>query len=293
MSNGMSALDALTAPTESWVIEPRRPGLKARARDLWRYRRLLRFFGRKTLEKQYARTILGWGWLLIRPLFPLFVKTLVFGGLLAVASDGVPYFLFLVIGTSSWELFSGSVMWGTRSLDLNRGLLKRLYVPRLILPIAMMTPALLTFVIHVAVIIGALVYFRLADNVWYVGQPRGLLWSAASVVCTLLLALGLALWTSVPALRARDVRFTMNYLLGFWVFLTPVFYPLSAVPQEWRAWVALNPMAVYVQMFKMGILRSETPSPQHLITAGAITLVVVVSGFWYFNRAEADAADRV
>lgn len=286
-------MDALTLPTDSWVIEPRRPGLKARVHDLWRYRRLLRFFARKTLEKQYRRTVLGGAWLLIRPLFPLFVKTLVLGGVLAVASDGVPYFLFLVIGTAAWELFSSGVAWGTRSLDLNRGLLTRLYVPRLILPIAMMTPALLTFVIHVAVILGALIYYRVNHGVWYTVHPAGLVWSAAAVVCTLLLALGIALWTSVPALKARDVRFTVNYVLGFWVFLTPVFYPLSAVPREWQAWIALNPMAVYCQMFKAGVMPTAPPSYQHLSIALAVTCVVAVSGLWYFNRAEADAADRV
>ena len=278
---------------QGWVIEPRRPGMKSRALDLWRYRRLLRFFAKKGLEKQYKRTVLGASWLLIRPLFPLFIKTLVFGGLLAVASDGVPYFLFLVVGSTVWELFSAGVMWGTRSLDLNRGLLTRLYIPRLILPIAMMTPALITFVIHLAVIAGALVYFRVTDQVWYVGRPEGLLWAVASVACTILLALGIALWTSVPALQARDVRFTMNYVLGFWVFLTPVFYPMSTVPPRWQPWMALNPMAVYCQMFKAGVIPTETPALRHVLVALGVTFVVGLSGLWYFNRAEADAADRV
>jgi lipopolysaccharide transport system permease protein len=119
------------------------------------------------------------------------------------------------------------------------------------------------------------------------------MWSALATILTFGLALGIALWTAVPAMRARDVRFTLNYVLGFWVFLTPVFYPLSSVPDEWRRWIALNPMAVYCQMFKAGIIASEHPIPRDVLIAVGVTSVVFVSGLWYFNRAESDAADRV
>jgi lipopolysaccharide transport system permease protein len=277
----------------AWVIEPRRAGLKARAQDVWRYRRLLRFFAWKAIEKQYARTKLGWIWLLIRPLFPLFVKTLIFAGVLGVSSGTVPYFLFLVVGTTIWELFAGAVMWGTRSLDLNRGLLTRLYVPRLIMPMSMMSPAFVVFIIHLVVMTGTIAYYRITTGVLYVGPPAGLMWSALATILTFGLALGISLWTAVPAMRARDVRFTLNYVLGFWVFLTPVFYPLSSVPAEWRGWMALNPMAVYCQMFKAGIIVSEHPIPRDVLIAVGVTSVVFFSGLWYFNRAESDAADRV
>jgi lipopolysaccharide transport system permease protein len=289
----MSTPEPLVAPSDTWVIEPRVDGLTARGREVWRYRRLLRFFAAKSVQKLYGRTVLGWAWLFIRPLFPLVVKTLVFGGVLAVGSDGIPYFLFLVIGTTIWELFTGCCVWGTRSLELNRSLISRIYVPRLILPVAMMSPAYLTFAIHLGVAIVALIYYRARDGVFYLGQPSGIIAAVLALALTTVLALGLALWLSVPTLRARDVRFTLNYVLSFWVFLTPVMFPLSTAPQSWQRWLALNPMTAYVLMFRSAFIPSAFPPAATIATALAITAAVLLSGLWYFNRAEGDAADKV
>jgi lipopolysaccharide transport system permease protein len=279
---------------EVWTIEPRREGMRARARDLWRYRRLLRFFATKALEKLYKRTVLGWAWLFIRPLFPLLVKTLIFGGVLAVGSGGIPYFLFLVVGTAVWELFAGVAQWGTRSLELNRGFLSRIYVPRLILPIAMGTPAFLTFAIHAAVIVVAVAYYRVTAGTLYF-NPTGLGWAVQALALAWVMGLGLSLWTSVPALLARDVRFTLNYVLGFWVFLTPVMYPMSSVPADKRWLMSLNPLTAVVESFKFGILGSQAGAIDlvSLATAWTVALATLVFGLSFFGRAERDAADKV
>jgi lipopolysaccharide transport system permease protein len=285
--------DAGTRQTERWVIEPRRPGIAARARDIWVHRRLLTFFAKRSLEKQYRRTVLGASWLFIRPLFPLFVSTIVFGGVLGVGSEGLPYFIFLVVGQAIWDFFANAVTWGTRSLDLNRGFLARMYIPRFILPVALLTPGSLTFGIYILVIAGAAAYYRFVDNAWYVTLGRDTGWSALALLLTAVLALGISFWTAVPALKARDVRFTVQYVLGFWLFLTPVIYPMSAISERWRTVASLNPMATYCQMFKHGLIGSQKPEPAHFATALAVTLVVFVSGGMYFSRAEADAADKV
>lgn len=273
-----------------WVIEPRREGLVARMRDVWRYRRLLRFFAKKAFEKLYARTILGWSWLLIRPLFPLVVSTVVFGGVLGVGSQGVPYFLFLVVGTATWDLFSQATTWGTRSLEMNRSLLTRIYVPRLILPIANMAPAVLNFAIHIGIIVVAAAYYRVTAGEWYV-TPFGIGWAIVAVLMALALALGISLWTSVPAMVARDVRFTLAYVMGFWLFLTPVLYPLPRTGKY--GWLlSLNPMAAVVNMFKHGVLGLDV---LHLPDVGISLLLigaVLGSGLWFFGRAEATAADK-
>jgi lipopolysaccharide transport system permease protein len=273
-----------------WVIEPRREGLTARARDVWRYRRLLLFFVKKSFQKLYARTQLGWSWILIRPLFPLLVSTLVFGGVLGVGSQGIPYFLFVSVGTAVWDLFAHAAMWGTRSLDMNRQFLSRIYIPRLILPIANMAPALLNFSIHLGIVLGAVVYYRVTTGVLYLA-PWNLLWAVVGVVLAMVLALGIALWTSVPALVARDVRFTLNYVLGFWVLATPVLYPLP--PDSKYAWLAsINPMTAPVNAFKYGILGLDVLSLRDLANCLGITAVLLLSGLWFFNRHEASAADN-
>jgi lipopolysaccharide transport system permease protein len=278
--------------TDEWVIEPRGEGARAVARDVWRYRRLLRFFAFRSFQKLYARTILGWSWIFIRPLFPLLVTAIVFGNVLSVSSGShVPYFLFLVVGITPWEFFSSNVMWGTRSLELNRGLLSRIYLPRLILPIAMVAPALLTFVIHLGVIAVTLVYYRVTAGVWFF-HPQLVGWSVQACVLAWILSLGISLWTSVPALVARDVRFTLNYVLGFWVFLTPVMYSLATVRPEHRWAFALNPMTAVVESFKYGILAIGVIDAQQLMTSWAIALLTLFSGLIFFSRAERNAADK-
>jgi lipopolysaccharide transport system permease protein len=278
---------------EAWVIEPRRSGPMARARELWRYRRLLRYFAARSLDKLVRRTILGNWWLFIRPLFPLVVSTLIFGGMLKVSSDGVPYFLFLLVGTAIWDLFATSLMWATRSLDMNRGLLTRIYIPRMLLPIATVTPALVTFAIYGGVGVVATAYYRIIDGRFYLTFGPDSLWSVLAVALTMILAIGIGFWTAFPALVARDVRFTMQYVLGFWVLLTPVLYPLSQVPEKWRWLVLLNPMAAYVEMFKWGILGLGGIHPREIGIAVTITAIVAASGLWFFDRSEAGAADKV
>jgi len=283
----------IDATQDAWTIEPRAGGLVPRLREIWRYRRLAAFFGLKALQKLYARTKLGWAWLIIRPLFPLLVKAVVFGSILAVPSEGVPYFIFLVTSTTIWELLATAAMWGTRSLELNRGLIRQVYVPRLILPFSMITPALLTFVLHLIVLFAAIAWYGVVDRRNYLAGGAGTLWAVVAVMMTLGLALAVSFFTSVPALAARDVRFTLGYVLGFWVFLTPVMYPLSAVPEKWQFWMLLNPMTPIVEAFKFGLL--GIGQIHHAALAGsALTIVIVfVGGVLFFVRAEAGAADRV
>ncbi|HKE87876.1 MAG TPA: ABC transporter permease [Vicinamibacterales bacterium] len=281
-----------TLTGDEWVIEPRGEGVRAIARDVWQYRRLLRFFALRSFQKLYRRTVLGVAWLFIRPLFPLLVSTLVFGGVLGVAPGGqVPYFLFLAVGTSVWEFFASSLMWGTRSLELNRGMLSRIYIPRLILPIAMVAPALMTFVIHLGVIIVAFVYYRWTRGIWFF-HPLQVGWAVQGFALAWLLSLGIALWTSVPALIARDVRFTLNYVLGFWLFLTPVVYSLDSVPAKYRWAFTLNPMTASVESFKIGLINLGSIDSRQLLTAWGVALFTLISGLLFFSRAERNAADK-
>jgi lipopolysaccharide transport system permease protein len=229
-------------------------------------------------------------WLFIRPLFPLLVKTFVFSGMLGVGTNGIPYFLFLVVGTSCWELFAQAVMWGTRSLELSRGFLSKIYVPRLIFPLSMMAPAFANLFIHLGVIAVAVGYYRASSGVWYV-TPWNFGWALLSLVLAIGLAFGIALWTSVPALVARDTRFTLNYFLGFWVYLTPVLYPLKLGRYEWVA--TLNPMAAVVDAFKFGLLGIDRPSGLQLGVCIGLVSLTIVSGLVFFGRAELRAGEKL
>ena len=279
--------------SNAWTIEPRLGGAGSRTRELWAYRHMFLFFGRRAFEKLYRNTILGKAWIFLRPLVPLAVRVFVFGGLLQIGGQTtVPYFLFLAVGTSVWELFASSLMWATRSLQMNGAILSRLYVPRLILPIASMVPGIAYFAIHLGVIAVALVYYRVHDGVWYL-DSTWLFVAPLAVVLILLFALSIGLWTAVLGAGTRDVRFGLGYVLEFWVYLTPVVYPVSIVPDhaEWAFY--LNPIAVYVVAFRGALLGGEGPPPLAWVSALAITAAGLAAGLTFFYRAEAEAVDSL
>jgi lipopolysaccharide transport system permease protein len=285
---------AAPAEAETWTIEPRAAGLGARGREVWQYRRMFRFFGERALRKLYQKTVLGVVWIVLRPLIPLVVRVFLFGALLKVGSGTlrVPYFLFLLVGSAAWELFAACVMWATRSLELNGGLLTRLYVPRLILPIATMVPGFVSFAVHMVVLVAALVYYRIDDGIWYL-DTTWILVAPVAALLIVLFALAIGLWTSVLGAGARDVRFGLGYALDFWVYLTPVVYPLTIVPGKVAWALMLNPMAVLVVAFRGAILGGEGPEPWAWAAVLGFIAVALAAGLAFFHRAEASAVDSL
>ena len=270
-----------------WEVSPRYPGALATLGEVWHYRKLLGFIGDRALRKMYRRTVLGWLWLFINPLFPIALRAIIFGGLLGVSSNGLPYFLFLLAGTVVWDTFANSLMWGTRSLEMNRDLTDQIYHPRALLPFGNMTPALLNLALKVGVFAVALVFYTVRDGRMYLRTDLGLLWALAALAVALLLALAISFFTAIWGETARDIRFGLGQLLSVWYLLTPVLYPLSQVPEEHRGWMMLNPLAIIVETFKWGLFGvGELYRDQFAATAAAV-LALIGIGLTYFARTEA------
>ena len=238
---------------ERWEATAGPPGAIATTADVWQYRRLLSFIGDRALRKTYRRTILGWLWLFINPLFPIALRALIFGGLLGVGSNGLPYFLFLLAGTVAWDVFAASLMWGTRALEMHSDLTTQIYHPRAILPLGNMAPALLNLALKVGVFVLALLFYAVQDGRWYLRADFSMLWAFAALGLAFLFALAISFFTSIWAESARDIRFALGQLLSVWYLLTPVLYPMSQVPVEHRQWMLLNPLAIIVETFKWGL----------------------------------------
>jgi lipopolysaccharide transport system permease protein len=285
--------DGNPATRDKWVINATdRISATARVREVWQYRRILWFFARDAFEKLYAKTHLGWLWILIRPLAPVVLGSLVFGGVMGVPSDGMPYFLFFLTGSIAWGFFEGPLGWGNRGLELNRHLITKVYFPRMILPLATMTPGLVEPVINLGILAIATVYYFHADGRWYVVIGPRLLMDVVVIILTLVFAFGLSLWLSVWQVRARDVRFLIGYILGFWSYFTPIIYPVSAIPARWR-WVAeLNPMTGLVETFKWATLGTNELHLLPLASSGVLAIATLASGVWYFTFMESRTADR-
>lgn len=278
---------------DTWVIEPRRGGLRYRVQEIWRYRRILWFLSSRSVKDLYEGTVLGWLWLFIRPLAPIVISTFVFGRLLNVPSEQVPYFLFFLAGTTSWALFERSLIWATRSLSMHKGLITKVYFPRLIAPVASIAPAVVYFLVYASLLFCAVVYYRIHDGIWYVVLGPGLLIAGMAVLLSCGLAIAVGLWTSVWLVRARDVQYTVRYVTQFWSYLTPIIYPLSAVPPQYRWLVFLNPMAALVEAFKFGTLGIGSLHPTNLLVSLAVIGATAVGGIWYFDRSEAGSVDRM
>ena len=289
----MSELEAMS-PQEEWLIEPRGEGLAKRFSEFFAAHKLLRYFAAQSVSKTYRRTYLGSLWLFIRPLFPLLIGLFVFQGLVGEHVTETPYLIFYVSGLCIWQLFAQGLAWITRSLETNRRLLKKLYFPRLILPVAFIAPAAVEFCIQIVVLVAVALYYLATTGLWHLHVS----WASAlslfgAVGLTLGLALGIGFWTSVMAAEARDVRYLIGYVLGFWQYLTPVFYPLEAIPESYRWILKFNPMGCACELFRKGVLGVGGVATEDVVIATTMVALIFGVGLFFFTRFEQILADHV
>jgi lipopolysaccharide transport system permease protein len=279
--------------SRKWVIEPTRLGFRARAEELWRYRRILWFFTVNAVRERYEGMTLGPFWLFARPLMPILIMTAVFGGLLRVPSQGVPYILFFIAGSSCWRIFERSLLWVSKSLEQNKGLLKKVYFPRIIAPIASVAPAVVEFLVLLAMLVVMCVVYFFKDGVWYLRLGPQTLVAGLAVAMTVFFAISMGLWTSVLQVRHRDVQYSIRYVLQFWQYLTPVIYPLSALPEKYHFIMYLNPMAPLVEMYKWAMLGLGVFPTGPLLSGVVLILLTFAGGLIFFSRSEAVAVDKL
>ncbi|MEW6535513.1 MAG: ABC transporter permease [Candidatus Auribacterota bacterium] len=282
----------MSKPAE-FVIRPKSTGIIAMLLDLWRYKRLVVYFSARTVRMRYKETILGWLWLIIRPLIPALISTVIFGKLAQFPSDDVPYLVFFFTGMSLWTLFNTALLYATRSMRLNRRLVTKLYFPRIIIPLTSIAPFVLEFFINIAVLIGIFILFYVRTGVCYVSFRPALLLCGIFFLATLILAWGIGFVTSILNAQARDVRFTLPFVLNMWYFITPVIYPLSFIPEKWRPLAILNPMTAIVEGFKWSILGRGELNIWYVVYSLVLVLLVFAGGLYFFSRAEAKFIDSM
>jgi lipopolysaccharide transport system permease protein len=232
------------------VIEPPAPGLRRYLAEIWHQRAAFGYFNRRYVQKRIGRTFFGWLWIFLPVLIPLFMGALVFGGILGVSIPGVPYFLYFIVALSAWTLFAMTAYWATRSLEIMRSEVRRLYVPRLIPLIAAMTLPVITMFIYLGIMACATGFYVLERGEFYLELRLATLLAPVAVVTIVVLALACGLWFSPLAPRARDVRRLAGYVLGVWYFLTPVMYPIEEIPDGWRFLASLNPLTAPIELWK-------------------------------------------
>lgn len=285
---------ASASPTPGMrVIEPRPVGPTASAVAAWRQRWLVPFFARRFLEKLYARTWLGWLWLPLRPGIDVCLRVALLGGLIGAPSEGVPYLLYALVGLTVWELFETVAYWSTRSIELSRRVLRRVYVPRLVVVLASLGPGLLNVAIYGAVTLGVAGYIGMTNGDSHLAFGPGLLLALSGFALALALAVTLGLFLSVYAAQARDVRFGLAYALGAWFFITPVLYPVGTLDGVLGGIVTANPMTAPVELVKHGVLGTAPPEVASLTVCLGTIAILSPLALRFFSRREALALEGV
>lgn len=270
------------------VRRPAAPDPVSRLRAVWSHRRQVAFFGRRLIEKRYIRTWLGMVWIPLRPALDVGMRALLFGGLLAVSSEGLPYLVFFGMGMAAWMLLESSALWATRSLEVNRAVLRRINVPRLVPLASAAAPAAVEFGLYLLIAAIAVAYYGVADGTIYVQSPLGVdgLVALGGLATLGLIGIGIGLWTSPFVAQARDIRFVFGYVTGLWFFLTPVIYPIDSIPENYRPLAEYNPATAPVDAFKHALLGTPPPSATSWTVSLVTVAALLASGWWFFARKE-------
>jgi lipopolysaccharide transport system permease protein len=253
---------------------------------LWRYRELVFFLTWRDISVRYKQTVLGAAWAILQPFFTMVVFSVFFGLLAKIPSDGLPYPVWNFCALVPWQLFAYSLAESGNSLVANQNLITKVYFPRVVIPIAATLGGLLDFAIAFVVLIVMMLFYHIS--------PTSAIWTLPLfVLLAIITALGAGLWLSALNVEYRDVRYTITFLIQFWMFLTPIAYPSSIVPAPFRVLYGLNPMAGVVEGFRWALLgNGQAPG---LMTGVSVVIAIALffSGLAYFRRMERSFADKV
>jgi len=254
-------------------------------RELWAYRELLFFLTWRDVRVRYKQAVLGMGWVVLQPLLMTLVFTVFLGVIVRVPSDNVPYPLFAYSGLLLWTFFAGAISGSGNSLVGNAHLITKVYFPRLLVPLASILARMVDLLVALVMLIGLMIYFR-------VGVSSGLIMAPALIVLLALLALGLGMWTSALNVKYRDVGLALPVFIQLWMFVSPVVYPLTLVPERWRFMYSLNPLVGIIEGFRAALFGKSFNWPALGISA-VVTLALLVYAGYVFKRREKTFADII
>lgn len=267
-------------------IEPSRGWVSLRLHELVEYRELLFFLVWRDIKVRYKQTALGASWAIIQPFFTMVVFSLFFGKLAKVPSDGIPYPIFSYAALVPWTFFATGLTQASNSLVGSQNLIKKVYFPRLTIPIATVLSGVVDFVLAFVMLLGMMVFYHITPTI-------NTLWLPFFLLLALATSLGAGLWLSAMNVEYRDVKYVVPFLTQFWMFATPVAYPSSLLHGWWRTLYGLNPMVGVVEGFRWALLGSGHAPGAMVVASSIAALVLLVSGAFYFRRMEKTFADVV
>lgn len=253
--------------------------------ELRRYRDLFYFLVLRDVKVLYAQTILGFSWAILNPAIQIILFTVIFGKIANVPTDGIPYFLFSTVAIIPWTYMAESMMQSSQSLVSEQGMLGKVYFPRMIFPLTPIFSKLVDFSISLLLLIGVLLFYKVTPT-W------NLLLLPVFVLYMMLIPAGIGMWLSSLAVRFRDVKFAMSFIIRMLIYTAPVLYSASSIPPEYRLLYSLNPIVGVMEGYRACLLGGAIP--WEFIVPGMVTgMLLMLSGAIYFRRMERIIVDVI
>lgn len=277
-----------TAPgrTAVTIIDAESPRAKVELRDLWRARETALIFAWRDVKVRYKQSLIGIAWAILQPLLTMVIFTVIFGKFAKFPRQGLPYEVFVYLGLVPWALFSGALLQIGSSVQMNRGLLQKVYFPRLILPISGVLVPTVDFLFSFVVLLAIMVGFGVQIQLTILLVPLFLLLLAVT-------ALGVGAVLATINARYRDVPYAIPFIVQTWLYVSPVIYPSGGLPEKWQVLVALNPATAAITGFRWAVAGTPFPSTLELTLGVSMALVLLVVGLRVFRSGEARFADTV
>jgi lipopolysaccharide transport system permease protein len=271
---------------ETLRIEASGGWIRLRLGEFWEYRELLYFLVWRDIKVRYKQTALGAIWAIIQPFTTMVVFSLFFGKLAKMPSDNIPYPIFCYAALVPWTFFANGLTQSSESLIGNANLIRKVYFPRLTIPVAAVLSGIVDFGLAFIVLLAMMLYYGIVPTFNVVWLPFFFL---LALVCSL----GIGLWVSALNLKYRDVRYVIPFLTQIWLFVTPIAYPSSMLPARWQLVYGLNPMAGVVRGFRWALLGTRTAPGPIIVVSSLASLLILAGGVFYFRRMERTFADLV
>lgn len=267
------------------ILEPGR-GMKDYWRDLWSYRELFAFLAWRDITVRYKQTVIGVAWSVIRPVLSMIVFTVIFGKLAKLPSGGVPYPILVFSAMLPWQFFASALTQSSNSLVGNAQMISKIYFPRLAIPASAIVVSFVDFLISFVILILLMIWYRFAPS-----------WNILILPLFLVLAVGAAmgagLWLASLTVKYRDFRFIVPFIVQFGLYVSPVGFSSSIVPEEWRLLYSLNPMVGVIDGFRWAILGNTQLYWPGFVLSVLVVILLLASGLWYFRKTERTFADVI
>lgn len=267
------------------TIKPRAGWLRIDVKELWDYRELFYIFAWRDFKVRYKQMAIGVAWAVIQPFATMVIFSIFFGGLAKIPSDGIPYPIFVYSGLMFWTYFSIALGNASNTLITNEAIIKKIYFPRLLLPISATITPLVDFFFALVVFVGIMVFYQFTPTL------LGVILIPLLLVLTLVLASGLGSLLAAINVRYRDIREALPFLIQSLFFLTPVIYPTSLIPDRFQWILGLNPMVGIIEAARAGIIGDKPINFQLLLLSAGITITLFILGIYYFRKSEKVFAD--